>query len=162
MISFWYFKQRMLQRTGFFLPRPAVWVKNPIQGQHFRFMSVWFYGSSAKWMKSLFTFDVFSGSRQMGLVTVTSRHRLTPLETLRIERKTNLTVRKVSSLNGAACTRHTMRLQEIHTILKLISRYMMTSSNENIFRVIGHLCGEITGHRWIPRTKASFLWSPSE
>ena len=30
---------------------------------------------------------------------------------------------------------------------------MMTSSNGNIFRVIGHLCGEFTGHRWIPRTK---------
>ena len=28
---------------------------------------------------------------------------------------------------------------------------MMTSSNGNIFRVIGHLCGESTGHRWIPR-----------
>ena len=32
-------------------------------------------------------------------------------------------------------------------------------------RVTGHLCGEFTGHRWIPRTKASdaelwcFLWS---
>ena len=42
---------------------------------------------------------------------------------------------------------------------------MMTSSNRNIFRVIGLLCGEITGHRWIPLTKASnaelwgFLWS---
>ena len=24
---------------------------------------------------------------------------------------------------------------------------MMTSSNGNIFRVIGHLCGEFTGHR---------------
>ena len=23
-----------------------------------------------------------------------------------------------------------------------------------IFRVTGHLCGEFTGHRWIPRTKA--------
>ena len=32
---------------------------------------------------------------------------------------------------------------------------MMTSSNVNIFRVTGHLCGEFTGHRWIPRTKAS-------
>ena len=29
----------------------------------------------------------------------------------------------------------------------------MTSSNENIFRVIGHLCGEFTGPRWIPRTR---------
>ena len=40
----------------------------------------------------------------------------------------------------------------------------MTSLNGNIFRVTGLLCGEITGHRWIPRTKASdtklwcFLW----
>ena len=45
---------------------------------------------------------------------------------------------------------------------------MLTSSNGNIFRVTGHLCREFTGHRWIPRTKASdaelwcFLWSASE
>ena len=26
----------------------------------------------------------------------------------------------------------------------------MTSSNGNIFRVTGHLCGEFTGLRWIP------------
>ena len=32
---------------------------------------------------------------------------------------------------------------------------MMTSSNGNIFRVTGHLCGEFTGPRWISRTKAS-------
>ena len=31
----------------------------------------------------------------------------------------------------------------------------MTSSNGDIFRVTGHLCGEFTGHRWIPCTKAS-------
>ena len=31
---------------------------------------------------------------------------------------------------------------------------MMTSS-KNISRVTGHLCGEFTGPRWIPRTKAS-------
>ena len=43
--------------------------------------------------------------------------------------------------------------------------YMMTSSNGNIFRATGHLCGEFTGQRWIPHTKASdaelwcFLWS---
>ena len=41
----------------------------------------------------------------------------------------------------------------------------MTSSNENIFRATGHLCGEFTGHRWIPRTETSdaelwcLLWS---
>ena len=33
--------------------------------------------------------------------------------------------------------------------------YMMTSSNGNIFRFTGHLCGEFTGHRWIPHTNAS-------
>ena len=33
--------------------------------------------------------------------------------------------------------------------------FMMTSSNENIFRVTDHLCGKFTGPRWIPRTKAS-------
>ena len=35
------------------------------------------------------------------------------------------------------------------------TRDMMTSSNGNIFRVTGHLCRVFTGHRWIPRTKAS-------
>ena len=30
---------------------------------------------------------------------------------------------------------------------------MMTSSNGNIFRVTGLLCGEFTGYRWIPRTQ---------
>ena len=45
---------------------------------------------------------------------------------------------------------------------------MMTSSNGNIFRVTGHFCGELTGRRWIPRTKACdaelwcFLWSAPE
>ena len=32
---------------------------------------------------------------------------------------------------------------------------MMTSSNGSIFRATGHLCGEFTGPRWIPLTKAS-------
>ena len=41
---------------------------------------------------------------------------------------------------------------------------MITSSNGNIFRVTGPLCGEFIGHRWIPLTKAIvaelryFLW----
>ena len=45
---------------------------------------------------------------------------------------------------------------------------MMTSSNGNIFRATGHLCGEVTGLRWIPNKKASdaelwcFLWSASD
>ena len=32
---------------------------------------------------------------------------------------------------------------------------MMTTSNGNIFRVTGPLCGEFTGHQWIPHTEAS-------
>ena len=46
--------------------------------------------------------------------------------------------------------------------------HMMTSSNGNISRVTGHLCGEFNGPRWISHTKASdaelwcFLWSASE
>ena len=35
------------------------------------------------------------------------------------------------------------------------SSLMMTSSNGNIFHVTGPLCGEFSGHRWIPLTKAS-------
>ena len=37
----------------------------------------------------------------------------------------------------------------------LCQMHIMTSSNGNIFRVTGPLCGEFTGHRWIPSTKAS-------
>ena len=46
--------------------------------------------------------------------------------------------------------------------------HMMTSSNGNIFRVTGPLCGKFTCHRSIPFTKASgaelwyFLWSAPE
>ena len=45
---------------------------------------------------------------------------------------------------------------------------MITSSSGNIFHATGHMCGEFTGHRWIPRAKASdaelgcFLWSAPE
>ena len=44
----------------------------------------------------------------------------------------------------------------------------MTSSNGNVFNLTVHLYGEFTGHRWIPRPKASdaelwcFLWSATE
>ena len=44
-----------------------------------------------------------------------------------------------------------------------IAHVMLTSSNGNIFRVTGHLCGEFTGPRW--RSDAElwcFLWSASE
>ena len=50
----------------------------------------------------------------------------------------------------------------------ILNHTLMTSSNGNIFRVTGPLCGEFTGHRWIPLTKASdadlwcFLWYAPE
>ena len=50
-----------------------------------------------------------------------------------------------------------------HTISR--RPHTMTSSKENILRVTSPLCGEFTGHRWIPLTKASdaehwcFRWS---
>ena len=53
-------------------------------------------------------------------------------------------------------------------VMHLCQNHMMTSSDGNIFRVTGHLCGEFTGDRWIPSTKASdaelwcFLWSAPE
>ena len=39
--------------------------------------------------------------------------------------------------------------------MRIFFDIMMTSSNGNIFRITGTLCGEFTGHRWIPLTKAS-------
>ena len=57
----------------------------------------------------------------------------------------------------------------LHTCRKSIpadiTAHMMTSSNGNISRVTGPLCGEFTGHRWISLTKAGdaellcFFWS---
>ena len=44
-------------------------------------------------------------------------------------------------------------LPHYHTLS--LPKTMMTSSNENLFRVTGHLCGEFTGPRWFPHTKAS-------
>ena len=48
-----------------------------------------------------------------------------------------------------------MNTTSLQLIIKQSGHHMMTSSNGNIFHVTGHLCGEFTGHRWIPRAKAS-------
>ena len=70
------------------------------------------------------------------------------------------------------CMRHSLQLAfmrlRVYIIYYQLHRQqfaMMTSSNEDIFRVTGHLCGEFTGPRWILHTKASdaelwcLLWS---
>ena len=41
------------------------------------------------------------------------------------------------------------------TFLYQLNRTTMPSSNGNFFRVIDPLCGECTGHGWIPHAKAS-------
>ena len=53
-----------------------------------------------------------------------------------------------------------LRYAHISHMLQRQRRYnwtlnTMTSSNGNIFRFTGPLCGEFTGDRWIPLTKAS-------
>ena len=70
---------------------------------------------------------------------------------------------------GPWSNRHPFRtFGQCKSWLLMCQSYMMTSSNGNIFRVTGHLCGEFTGPRWIPCTKASdaelwcFLSSASE
>ena len=62
------------------------------------------------------------------------------------------------------------KLQQLHDIVTITVH--IHSSNKFIYRhtvsVTGPLCGQITGQRWIPHTKASdaelecFLWSASE
>ena len=66
------------------------------------------------------------------------------------------------------CPRFHREIRVYQDIMWWHPNCMMTSSNGNIFRVTGHLCGEFTCPRWIPRTKASdaelwcFLWSASK
>ena len=60
------------------------------------------------------------------------------------------------------CVHIAWNLQALHCPR---TNHMMTSSNGNIFRVTGPLCGEFTDHRCIPLREASdaelwcFLWS---
>ena len=72
--------------------------------------------------------------------------------------------------NSNAMLLHILFLYQYRSARTWIGNYyrMMTSSNGNIFRLTGNLCGEFTGHRWVPHTKARdaepwcFLWSAPE
>ena len=68
-------------------------------------------------------------------------------------------MRKISYFMILCCV-----IRNVMVFWKLICHYtrdpnditgwnMMKSSNGNIFRVTGHLCGEFTGPRWIPHAK---------
>ena len=69
---------------------------------------------------------------------------------------------------GRKKTHETGKISSLFILLSQCHGCMMTSSNGNIFRVTGPLCGEFTGHQWIPLTKGSdtklwcFLWSAPE
>ena len=60
------------------------------------------------------------------------------------------------SMNGLLTGWQLLLIERALSLTAIFIR-MMTSSNGNIFRVTGHFCGESTGPRWIPRTKASGL-----
>ena len=73
------------------------------------------------------------------------------------------------SLSTQICITRSQRVNALYFILCLNREYItityiltriiliilknMTSLNGNIFRVTGYLCGEFTGHRWIPSTQ---------
>ena len=71
----------------------------------------------------------------------------------------------VTLLNLYSAQKPGTQTHPLPTGTRFFRHIMMTSSNRNLFRVTGHLCGEFTGPRWIPRTKTSdaelwcFLWS---
>ena len=69
---------------------------------------------------------------------------------IRMQTQTRPVVCRGRGLSRAAAI-HALGLKFTRTLCAAI---MMTSSNGNIFRVTGHLCGEFPGDRWIPRTKA--------
>ena len=76
------------------------------------------------------------------------------------------TVLRYINMKKTLCIFHGVQLISafLGICVMVLCYIIMTSSNENIFRVTGHLCGEFTGHRWFPLTKASdeelwcFLW----
>ena len=88
-------------------------------------------------------------------ITVPYRYSTTRIICARLSVCTVLNLRrhivaKISGLNWA-----TARLGISLSLNSSQNLCMMTSSNENIFRVTGPLCAEFTGHRWIPLTTAS-------
>ena len=80
----------------------------------------------------------------------------------------NFDVFLVLCLNKKLLNKRSKKWIKISLVSFDVAVVLMTSSNENISRVTGHLCGEFTFHRWIPRTKTSdaefwcFLWSGHE
>ena len=119
------------------------------------FMVKFWYSCISEW-EGRFTLHKGGGSRSFMTMTMTIWRPRSGVWIYQI-------VTGVTSVVGVPST------HLIGTGVCIVDRYyMMTSSNGNIFRVTGHLCGEFTGPCWIPHTKASeaelwcFLWSAPE
>ena len=52
-------------------------------------------------------------------------------------------------------TRYLVNHHRVYSMTSAGVYYMMMSSDGGIFRVTGRMCGEFTGHWWIPLTRAS-------
>ena len=80
----------------------------------------------------------------------------------------NFDVFLVLCLNNKLLNKRSKKWIKISLVSFDVAVVLMTSSNENISRVTGHLRGEFTFHGWIPDTKTSdaefwcFLWSGHE
>ena len=61
----------------------------------------------------------------------------------------------VICLPRTPCWKKLFSCEPYWILKKDLYMYMVKSSNGNIFSVTGLLCGEFTGHRWIPLTEAS-------
>ena len=97
--------------------------------------------------------------------TKTSRSTCTPEQRYKWN-EINIGIGNWSMVIKNVCHSGALGLWEFHDTATFAHyTIMMTWSNGNIFEVTSLLCGELTGHRLIPRTKASdaelwcFLWS---
>ena len=103
--------------------------------------------ASTEWQNFIFWMRLFSGHcfpRSMFKISLEIH-----LITLYIESS-------IKFRNVITTSEYSLTLKQTGLITEFkAAESMMTSSNGNIFRVTGHLCGEFTGRRWIPHTKAS-------
>ena len=129
-------------------------------------VSIWWrhYGRSRSWLNTIWLdFATKHASHQCKYTSFGYRFRKS--------HSRDKTVAKYFSLwcDLKQYWQHAWRFQNYRKIVRTgLVPFMITSSNGNIFRVTGPLCGEFTGHRWIPRTKVRdadlwcFLWSAPE
>ena len=91
-------------------------------------------------------YTVHSKYRQTSKFSNKYRHNISQIQTAGLQ--FTCSVLNIISTQITQYKRHFIPKRSVNVIINLIlPRRMMTSSNGNIFRVTGHLCGEFTGHR---------------